>query len=159
MGRDAQEAEFSTYFAAGFDRTRRTAYLLCGDWHRADDLAQLAFVRLASSWHRLRDKGAIDAYVRTCLMRAFLSDQRRAWRRREAATADLPEPPGRVGRAAPGAPRGAGVAARAPGPPRPPGGGGGRRPRGGGGGGGRPPRPTCRNRPAGSTAPNRLPTG
>lgn len=68
--------------------------MLCGDWHRADDLTQLAFVRLASSWHRLRDPEAVDSYVRTCLLRSYLSDQRRAWRRREWATAEVPEPGG-----------------------------------------------------------------
>ncbi len=26
-----------------------TAYLLCGDWHLADDLAQITFVRLAAA--------------------------------------------------------------------------------------------------------------
>jgi RNA polymerase sigma-70 factor (sigma-E family) len=93
MGRRsaAAEAEFSAYFAARFQRLRGLAYLLCGDWHRADDLAQLAFVRLASSWHRLRDPGAVDAYARTCLLRSYLSDQRRAWRRRESATAEVPD--------------------------------------------------------------------
>jgi len=85
------EAEFSAYFSARFHRARRLAYLLCGDWHRADDLAQAAFVRIASSWHRIRDPAALDAYLRTCLMRSFLSDQRRVFRRREAPTAELPE--------------------------------------------------------------------
>jgi RNA polymerase sigma-70 factor (sigma-E family) len=96
MSRGLPEAEFSAYFAARFQRLRGFAYLLCGDWHRADDLAQSAFVRLASSWHRLRDAGAVDAYVRTCLMRSFLSEQRRAWRRREVVTADVPEAAGPV---------------------------------------------------------------
>jgi RNA polymerase sigma-70 factor (sigma-E family) len=93
MGRraEAAEAEFTAYFAARFQRLRGLAYLLCGDWHRADDLAQLAFVRLASSWHRLRDPEAVDSYVRTCLLRSYLSEQRRAWRRRESATAEVPE--------------------------------------------------------------------
>jgi RNA polymerase sigma-70 factor (sigma-E family) len=94
MGRDTHEADFTAYFAARFGRLRRLAYLLCGDWHRADDLAQLAFVRLASSWHRLRDPAAVDSYVRTCLLRSYLSDQRRAWRRREQAAAEVPETAG-----------------------------------------------------------------
>jgi len=89
--RTAEEEQFSAYFSARFHQARRLAYLLCGDWHRADDLAQLAFVRVASSWHRIRDHNALDAYLRTCLMRSFLTEQRRAWRRRETVTADLPE--------------------------------------------------------------------
>jgi RNA polymerase sigma-70 factor (sigma-E family) len=93
LAREADEAEFSAFFAARFHQARRLAYLLCGDWHRADDLAQAAFVRVASSWHRVRDHNAIDAYLRTCLMRSFLSDQRRVWRHRETSTG---EPPDRV---------------------------------------------------------------
>ncbi|HYN94524.1 MAG TPA: SigE family RNA polymerase sigma factor [Pilimelia sp.] len=87
------EREFTEYFSARFHQTRRLAYLLCGDWHRADDLAQSAFVRVAGSWHRVRDAEALDAYLRTCLMRSFFSDQRRAWRRREATAAELPDRP------------------------------------------------------------------
>jgi RNA polymerase sigma-70 factor (sigma-E family) len=91
-GRWAAEEDFSAFFSTRFHQARRLAYLLCGDWHRADDLAQAAFVRIASSWHRIRDLDSLDAYLRTCLMRSFLSDQRRVWRRREAPTADVPEP-------------------------------------------------------------------
>ncbi len=120
MGRrsGAAEAEFSAYFAARFQRLRGLAYLLCGDWHRADDLAQTAFVRLASSWHRLREPDAVDAYVRTCLMRSYLSDQRRAWRRRESATAEIPESAGPRDMAETAADRVAVVRALAQVPPR-----------------------------------------
>jgi RNA polymerase sigma-70 factor (sigma-E family) len=89
--RDPAEEQFSAYFSARFHQARRLAYLLCGDWHRADDLAQTAFVRVASSWHRIRDPNAVDAYLRTCLMRSFFTDQRRVWRRREAPMAELPD--------------------------------------------------------------------
>jgi RNA polymerase sigma-70 factor (sigma-E family) len=89
--RDEAEQQFSAYFSARFHKARRLAYLLCGDWHRADDLAQTAFVRVASSWHRIRDPNAVDSYLRTCLMRSFFTDQRRMWRRREHSTADVPD--------------------------------------------------------------------
>ena len=36
---------------------RRVAYAICGDWHRADDLLQTAFVKLYVAWPRLRDTG------------------------------------------------------------------------------------------------------
>ena len=91
--RDEAEEQFSAFFSARFQRARRLAYLLCADWHRADDLAQAAFVRVASSWHRIRDPNALDAYLRTCLMHVFFSEQRRAWRSRESPTAELPERP------------------------------------------------------------------
>jgi RNA polymerase sigma factor (sigma-70 family) len=39
----------------------------------------------------VRDRQAVDAYVRTCLVRAYLAETRRLWRRRERPVADLPE--------------------------------------------------------------------
>jgi RNA polymerase sigma-70 factor (sigma-E family) len=93
--RDARGAEaasnFTRYFVARRDPVRRTAYLLCGDWYWADDLTQVAFVRLAAAWDRVRDPGAMDAFVRTCLLRAYLSETRRLWRRREHTSDQAPE--------------------------------------------------------------------
>ena len=85
-----EEAEFSVYVTARRDRVRRTAYLLCGDWHRADDLTQIAFVKLYGAWEQIRDRAALDAYVRRCLVRATVDESRRPWRR-EHATEVLPE--------------------------------------------------------------------
>ncbi|WP_238016986.1 SigE family RNA polymerase sigma factor [Dactylosporangium sp. AC04546] len=93
MASDAfgDQRQFSEYFAARRDVVRRTAYLLCGDWHWADDLTQTAFMRLALRWRKVRDHGALDAFVRTCLLRAYLAETRRAWRRRELSHADVPD--------------------------------------------------------------------
>lgn len=88
---DLSVGEFEEYFAARRDTVRRAAYLLCGDWHWADDLTQIAFVRLAAGWHRVRDRAALDAFVRTCLVRAYLDETRRVWRRRERIQAELPD--------------------------------------------------------------------
>ena len=81
---------FAEYFGARRDAVRRTAYLLCGDWHWAEDLTQVAFVRLAAAWGRVRDPLALDAFVRTCLVRAYLAETRRAWRQRERSAGDAP---------------------------------------------------------------------
>lgn len=85
-----EEAQFAVYVTARRDRVRRTAYLICGDWHKADDLAQIAFVKLYGAWQRIRDYGALDAYVRSCLMRAAVDESRRPWRRERPAEV-LPE--------------------------------------------------------------------
>jgi RNA polymerase sigma-70 factor (sigma-E family) len=85
------EQEFAEYFAARRDAVRRTAYLLCGDWHKADDLAQTAFVALHRRWKKIRDRAATDAYVRKTLVRALIDESRRPWRR-ERQTDVLPEP-------------------------------------------------------------------
>jgi RNA polymerase sigma factor (sigma-70 family) len=88
---DEERRQFGEYFLARRDAVRRTAYLLCGDWHWADDLTQVAFTRLAAGWRRVRDRGALDGFVHTCLVRAYFSDLRRVWRRRERSVAVLPE--------------------------------------------------------------------
>ncbi len=86
------EQEFAQYFVARRDAVRRSAYLLCGDWHRADDLAQTAFVALHRRWHKIRDRAALDAYVRRTVVRAVIDESRRPWRR-ERFTGDVPEVP------------------------------------------------------------------
>ena len=75
------EADFERYFRARRDAIRRTAYLMCGDWHSADDHTQAAFVALHRHWRRVRDKGALDAWMRRTLMRAVVDESRRPWRR------------------------------------------------------------------------------
>ena len=87
------EQEFAEYFTARRDAVRRTAFLLCGDWHRADDLAQTAFVALHRRWCKVRDKQALDAYVRRTLVRAVIDESRRPWRRERFVDA-VPEDAG-----------------------------------------------------------------
>jgi RNA polymerase sigma-70 factor (sigma-E family) len=86
-----RDPEFAALFAARAGAVRRTAFLLCGDWHRAEDLTQTAFAKLYAAWPRLRDPAAAEAYLRLTLTRTFLDDNRRGWRR-EQATETLPEP-------------------------------------------------------------------
>ena len=40
------EREFVDYVAARAGALRTTAYLLCGNWHQAEDLAQATLTRL-----------------------------------------------------------------------------------------------------------------
>lgn len=87
---ERDEQDFAEYFVARRDAVRRSAYLLCGDWHRADDLAQTAFVALHRRWRKIRDRGALDAYVRRTLVRAVIDESRRPWRR-ERFVDELPE--------------------------------------------------------------------
>lgn len=72
---------FEAYFRARRDAVRRTAYLLCGDWHRADDHAQSAFVALHRHWRRIRDRDALDGWMRRTLVRSVIDESRRPWRR------------------------------------------------------------------------------
>jgi RNA polymerase sigma-70 factor (sigma-E family) len=85
----AEELDFDAYFRARRDAVRRTAYLLCGDWHRADDHAQAAFVALHRHWRRIRDHGALDAWMRKTLVRSVVDESRRPWRRERAVDAPV----------------------------------------------------------------------
>jgi RNA polymerase sigma-70 factor (sigma-E family) len=77
-----RDAEFTTYVQARRPWLRRIAYLLCHDWHRADDLTQAAFLRLYLNWGRAQRAENLDAYVRRILVNVFLNEQRSSWWRR-----------------------------------------------------------------------------
>ncbi|MET8090319.1 SigE family RNA polymerase sigma factor [Micromonospora sp. NPDC005220] len=78
-----RDKAFAEYFAARSSAMRGTAYLLCGDWHRAEDLVQTAFVKLYRVWNRISRHEVLDSYVRQILIRTFLDERRRGWWRRE----------------------------------------------------------------------------
>jgi RNA polymerase sigma-70 factor (sigma-E family) len=84
------EAEFKEYVAAQSLALRRTAYLMCGDWHQAEDLVQTALLRLYRSWSKVQRSDSRDAYVRQVLVRCLIDERRRSWRR-ERPFAELPE--------------------------------------------------------------------
>ncbi len=88
--RRAHDAEFSAFMAAAGPDLLRTAWLLVGDAHRAEELTQQAFVRTYVAWHRVRD-GNPGAYARRTLVNLRTDTWRR--RRREVLTApdELPE--------------------------------------------------------------------
>lgn len=56
---------------------RRTAYLLCHDWHLAEDLTQNTLARLYVVWGRLEWSYSPQAYVRQILYREFLRHRKR----------------------------------------------------------------------------------
>lgn len=83
------DSDFREYVTARLDQLRRTAYLLCGDWHAADDVTSTAVMKLMRHWGRIREMDNIDSYARQVLLRTWLDERRRPWRR-EWATAVLP---------------------------------------------------------------------
>lgn len=92
--RHDRDAEFSDYMAARQQRLLRTAYLISGDRHTAEDLVQTALAKLYLSWDKVRREGSVDAYVRRIIVNEHNSLWRRPWKRRETAAAELPETPG-----------------------------------------------------------------
>src|SRR3954471_6241513 len=93
MRRDpAADAAFTEFAAANRARLRSTAYLLCGDWHRASDHVQEGLLRLYVAWPRLVKQGGELAYARKAVVSAFL-DARRKRSSSERPTASPPERP------------------------------------------------------------------
>ncbi len=86
-----KDADFSAYMSARQAALYRTAYLLAGDHAGAEDLLQNAFAKLYLSWDRVRDREALDGYVRRIMVNENNSLWRRAWKRREHSTDVLPE--------------------------------------------------------------------
>jgi RNA polymerase sigma-70 factor (sigma-E family) len=69
---------------------RRRAYLLCGNWHTADDLVQDTLIKMYLRWRSVADGPNPDGYAMRVLMNLYVDSGRRPWRR-ERARADLPE--------------------------------------------------------------------
>ena len=83
-----QYADFSAFAEACQLRMLRSAYLICGDRHLAEDLLQTALVKVALHWRQVRD-GQPEAYLRTILYRDAVSWWRR--HRREISVANPPD--------------------------------------------------------------------
>jgi RNA polymerase sigma-70 factor (sigma-E family) len=70
------DAEFDEFAVAAWPRLRWAAYLLVGDEHLAEDLAQTALVRTYAAWRRVRKDDAL-AYARRTLVNANIDRLRR----------------------------------------------------------------------------------
>ena len=76
---DGSDAEYLAYVHGRTTGLRRTAYLLCGDEHQADDLVQETITKLYVRWSRISGLENPDSYVHTMLVRIFLDEKRRGW--------------------------------------------------------------------------------
>lgn len=75
------EAEFTEFAAITVRRLRRTAYLMCGDWHRAEDAAQDALVKVYRRWSRIERKDNLNGYAHRAVVTAVFDQSRKPWRR------------------------------------------------------------------------------
>jgi RNA polymerase sigma-70 factor (sigma-E family) len=91
---DAREADYAHFVRSRTPALLRSAYLLTGDQHLAEDLVQEALARTHRAWHRLERPENAEAYTRTVMYHAHVS----IWRRPKVAEVlpgDLdPEPAG-----------------------------------------------------------------
>ena len=82
------DEEFVEFATASSARLQRAAYLLTGDRHQAEEIAQATLVRVYAAWGRVRRRDPY-AYARTVLAN-LVNDQ---WRRpmREYPTEVMPD--------------------------------------------------------------------
>jgi RNA polymerase sigma-70 factor (sigma-E family) len=78
----------------------RSAYLLTGDAHKAEDLLQTALVKVWRRWSSVARDGSVEAYVRRALVTTYTDWWRRKWNaevpvdvvpERGVAESDLPD--------------------------------------------------------------------
>lgn len=81
---------FRDYVAARQRALLRTARMLTGNQHTAEDLVQATFERVWPRWSRVVRDGEPDAYVRRVLVNTYSTWWRRKWRG-ETPTSELPD--------------------------------------------------------------------
>ncbi|CAN5604716.1 SigE family RNA polymerase sigma factor [soil metagenome] len=89
MKNPRREADYIEFVSARQTHLRRIAYAICGDWHQADDLLQIALTKLYVAWPRVQRDGREEAYVRQIIVRSNVDEHRRPWRRERPGLDDL----------------------------------------------------------------------
>jgi RNA polymerase sigma-70 factor (sigma-E family) len=84
-------AAFREFVDANSRDLLRAGWLLTGDWAQAEDLVQTALLKCWPRWASIATPGT---YVRSALVRTFVSSRRRRWigEQPSAVLADLPAP-------------------------------------------------------------------
>lgn len=85
--KDQTEKDYVDFVTHQANALCRTAYLLCGDWRRAEDATQEALIRLYRVWGRIQRKGSVAAYARKVVVSTTLDALRRK-SSQEVVTAD-----------------------------------------------------------------------
>lgn len=69
--------DFEEFARALTPRLYRTAWLLAGEHHLAEDLVQETLAKLYRSWRRIEHVDNLPAYAQTMLARIYISQRRR----------------------------------------------------------------------------------
>ena len=88
---ERRDAEFTAYLQARQPSLLRTAYLLTGDRHQAEDVLQTSLAKLYLAWDKVNDRDSLDGYVRRIRVNENNSLWRKPWKKREHATEVLPD--------------------------------------------------------------------
>jgi len=86
----ARDAEFTAFVESASTRLRRSAFLMCRDWHLAQDLTQQTFAKMYAVWARIRTGTNLEAYSRRVLMN-LVFDQSKRRSASEVVLAELPD--------------------------------------------------------------------
>ena len=86
----SSEERFDAFVAARGSALWRSAWLLTGDRHLAEDLVQTALAKAWPKWKGIEDEGRFEAYVRRTLFTTYVSWWRRKWNG-ERPTEQMPE--------------------------------------------------------------------
>jgi RNA polymerase sigma-70 factor (sigma-E family) len=89
--RKADEDRFREFARNNARMLRRSAYLLCGDWHLADDLTQAALIKMHRAWPRVTRTDNPVSFARKTLLRCWLDERRKPWRRAEQRDGEVPD--------------------------------------------------------------------
>ncbi|TDV42152.1 SigE family RNA polymerase sigma factor [Actinophytocola oryzae] len=89
--RKADEDRFREFARSHAMAMRRSAFLLCGDWHLAEDLVQTALIKMYRAWPRMVRTDRPVNYARRTLLRCWLDELRRPWRRAERRDGLVPD--------------------------------------------------------------------
>jgi RNA polymerase sigma-70 factor (sigma-E family) len=89
--RKADEDRFREFARNNAKLLRRSAYLLCGDWHLADDLTQAALIKMHRAWPRVTRTDNPVSFARKTLLRCWLDERRKPWRRAERRDGEVPD--------------------------------------------------------------------
>ncbi len=91
IGPGLAAVDFDTFVAARWQRLTRTAFLLTGDHHEAEDLVQDTLAKACPHWARIRRLDAPDAYLHRAMVNNSFSRHRRR-RARQLLMPWVPEP-------------------------------------------------------------------
>ena len=103
--KEARDAEFQSFVVGRWPRLLRTAFLLTGEQHAAEDLVQSTLERAYAAWRRVGAADDPDAYVRRVMINAHARRHRRrlkeflAPKDDSGLTHELPDADDRIARA------------------------------------------------------------
>jgi RNA polymerase sigma-70 factor (sigma-E family) len=86
---DTDDADnFREFVRNRFEQLRALAFVTCGDWQTAEDATAATLAKLYRRWQKVTTP---DAYARTMVVRAAISEKRKPWRRERSSGHEMPD--------------------------------------------------------------------